>query len=180
MTIRRLQHMIDDVQATPTQQWSLRAGAFAAAVVAYLATEIAVGSFLTVGLVVVMLAGFASLLRTDSHVGLAVFFVVCWRWLASVDDVRTPWSMVVAIALLAFHVCTALTAITPPGGRVPTLTARRWASRSVLVATATIGAWLVMIVLHARSAPGNALLTIVAIALLVVGGLVLRARTVVR
>lgn len=180
MTGRRLQNLIDDVQATPSQQWSLRAGAFVAAILASLATEIAAGTFLAVVFVAVMVVALVSFLRPDSHAGIGVFFFVGWRWLASVDDVRTPWSIAVAVALLAFHVCTALAAITPPGGIVQSSTVLRWTWRSVLVAAATIGGWLVMIVLHARSAAGNALLTIVAVTLLVAGGLVLRGRTVMR
>lgn len=122
-------------------QAALRAAAFALPVVAYAGTSAAAGSAPgLVGTVVVGLAG-ACALAPDSHLGLLVTVIVGLHWLLAVDDVTTPWSLVVGLALGGLHLAMAAAGVAPPGARWTATMVVRWRRRAAATAAMTMAVW---------------------------------------
>jgi hypothetical protein len=71
----------------------------------------------SVWLVVVVLAGSVDCaLRPESHVGLGLIVMLGVYWLAAVEDVRTPWTLVAAVAIALFHAAMAAASVAGPAG----------------------------------------------------------------
>ncbi len=90
-------------------------------------------------LVVVVALGLLCLAVPDSHSVLMTVAFLAWRWLADVDDPRTPWVVPAALAVLVLHTAAAAAASTPGPAVLDPLTRRRWLRRTAVVALATVG-----------------------------------------
>ncbi len=119
----------------------------------------------------------ASAVRPDTHTALSRRRGGPWHWLATVDGVGGPWLPLAAVCLLVHHAVIALSASIPIGGVLPTATVLRWMGRTALVASATVGMWALVAVLDGRDAPGNGLLTALALAIVAGAALTIRSRS---
>ena len=154
-----LQRWLDEMLATGAQQWLLRLLAVGAALGALLAVGAASGRWWPFWAVVVAGLAVASAVRPDAHTALLVPVIVVWSWLATVDDLDTPWLPFAALSLLVFHAVIALLAGLPIGGRLPAPILLRTLGRVGLVAAATVAMWVLVVVLDRRDAAGNGALT---------------------
>ncbi len=175
-----LQRWIDEFHATSLQQWALRLVAVVASLGALLAAAGANGRLWPAGLFIVTALAAASAVRPDAHTALIVVVVVAWHWLATVDEVDGPWLPLAAVCLLVHHAVIALSASIPVGGVLPAATIVRWAGRTALIASATVGMWAVVAVLDGRDAPGNGLLTALALAIVSGAAVMIRSRSLDR
>lgn len=175
-----LQAWIDRLYATSAQHWALRAVSVAAAVGALCTTSMVSGRWWGFGLAVVIALSAASALRPDLHTAAVVIVVIWWNWIGTVEDVLTPWLLVVSVAVLLYHATTALMATVPPTAIVPRAALLRWWLRTVVVAGATAAIWLVVVAFDSRAWRGNAALTGVALAAVAAGAVTIRARSLIR
>lgn len=154
------------------QRWSLAFAAAVAATAAPIATSMAAGSgqspfvlALVVGLAV------ASIARPDSHIAVAVPVVAVWHWIASSGASTSAWTLAVALCLFVFHTLVALMATTPARGTIDRRSLSKWLRRTLAVVLATVGVWLVVLLVDQRQLAGSALATaaglMVAISLMV-------------
>ena len=177
MTPPALQRWIDEFHATSLQQWVVRLVAIVAALGAVLAAAGANNRLWPAGLFIVTVLALAAAVRPDTHTALFVVAVVTWHWLATVDEVGGPWLPIAAVCLLVHHAVIALSASIPVGGVLPMTTIGQWAGRTTLAGGATIGVWALVAVLDGRDAPGNALLTGLALAIAAGAALMIRSRS---
>ncbi len=142
-----------------SQRWSLAFAGVATATVAALITGIAgSGQSPLVLALVVGLAG-AAITQPDSHVAIAVPVVVVWHWTASTGSFSGAWALVVGLCLFAFHTVVSLMATTPPGATIDRRSGATWLRRSLMVVLATIGVWLLVVLVEQRQFAGNATVT---------------------
>jgi hypothetical protein len=174
------QERLDQLRATSGQRWLLVLLAVIAPVIACLA--IGAASSANPAAVCVAVAGLATwaALRPDTHTDIFVLVVVVVFWLARIDDVVTPWAIVVALAILGHHVVMSMMASAPHGAVFDAKILRRWLRRSGVVAVATVAVWAVVFALDRRHAAGNATLSLAALVALVLATLVVRARSLTR
>ena len=175
MNVDGLQDLLDRVRVTSWQRWLFIAVAVVSVVGASTLTA-AVAGHLT-GIVLALVVGLAAVAcaRADTHTGLVAGAIVVWQWLATVDDVSSPWTVAVAACLLVFHTLLALMAVTPITAVVSPPILRTWGRRLLIVLTATLAVWMCVLVLDQRQSPGNVLLTFAGFVTLTV--LVFLART---
>jgi hypothetical protein len=107
----------------------------------------------------------------DSPTGLVTITGACAWWVVAATDEPLSGSIVVAAALLVFHVATAHAAAGPPGRTTDRASVLRLAGRSALVLAATTALWLVAMAAEGRVVVppvvlGAALLTAGAVPLL--------------
>jgi len=179
MSSSALQPWIDEFLETSRQQWLLRIVATITPAGAVLAASAANGrSWWSFALFSVILLAMASAIRPDTHTALIVVGVVGWHWLATVDGVDTGWLPFAGVCLLVFHAVIALSANVPTGGDIPAAALGLWLRRTAVVGAATVGVWGVVVVFDRRAAPGNGLLTGVAVAVVACGAVMIRARSV--
>lgn len=178
MNTTSLQQWVDEFLETSRQQWLLRIAAVAAAAAAVLAASGASGRWWwSFALFTVLVLAAASAIRPDTHTALVVVVVVGWHWLATVDDVDTPWLPFASVCLLVYHAVIALSANVPTGGDVPASVIGRWMRRTAVVGVATVVVWGLVVLFERRAAPGNAVLTAAALVLVAAGAVMIRSRS---
>jgi hypothetical protein len=170
----QLQQGIDRLGLVSWQRWALIATAVLTAVAASTICAVEAGHQTGVVVVLVALLALAAASIPDSHTALAVQGLVVWQWLASTDDLTSAWVIALALCLFAFHTLIALMAVTPISAVVDRSILVRWSARSGYVAVATIGMWVLAVVLEERRAPGDASVTFVGLVALIL--LVVAAR----
>lgn len=175
-----LQRWIDEFHATSQQQWVFRLVAVLAPIGAVLAAAGANDRLWPAGLFIVTVMALASAVRPDTHIAAVAVVVVVWHWLATVDEVGGPWLPIAAVCMLLYHAVIALSATVPIGGVLPPATIGRWAARTTLAGGATLGVWALVVALDGRNAPGNGLLTALALAIVAGAAVVIRSRSVGR
>ena len=173
----RLQRVIDVARALSLQRYLLCALTVVAALAA--TTVITVGSdgasavpTRLMGLILVLAIG--AVVYPDSPAGLAIIAVIAWQWIATVDDVTTPRSVMVAICLVVVHAVLALMAVTPHTTIIDTKVLGRWAGRTAAVSLVTALVWLLVVAFDRLDLAGSPLFTGVALGLLGVGVVALR------
>lgn len=157
-----LQALVDGALATSRQRWLLMLATVIAAAIGAAAAEVAGTSPRAWVVVVVAAVAVGAATVPDSHIGLAVIAVVGVRWLVVVDDVTTPWSVVVAVSLLVFHTLLALLAVTPPSATIERRLLLRWMRRTAWVTVATVAVWAAAAGVHRQQLAGSVALTVVA------------------
>ncbi len=177
MNDTRLQGWIDELHGAGAQQWFLRGFVVLAPLGAMSSAALEVGRWWPFGLLVVSALAIASAFRPDSQTALAVIAIIVWHWLAVVEPVDTLWLPVAACCLLAYHSLVALTATFPVGGVVPTATLSQWLRRTAVGCAATLAMWVLVVLMDRRGAAGNALLTALALVVVAVAALLVRARS---
>ncbi|MFK8024739.1 MAG: hypothetical protein AB8G26_12335 [Ilumatobacter sp.] len=176
MNESRLQQIIDEFHATSAQQWLFRLVAVVATLGALLAAAVANERLWPAGLIVLPVLALASAVRPDAPTALLVVAIVVVHWLVTVDDVGTPWLPIAAIFLVAYHAIIALSASVPIGGTVPRAIIGRWWRNVALAGTTTLCMWGFVAVLDGRGAPGNGVLTALALAIVATVAALVRSR----
>lgn len=131
-------------------------------------------------LVLVFVAALDCAVQPESNLGLLVIVVVAWHWTATVDDLRTPWTLAAALAVATFHVAMAASASVPPAGRWSAAMRIKWVRRFVVVAAITLVAWCGQVALAGTRLTGNGLLLFVSLVALTATALLLRAGSLSR
>jgi hypothetical protein len=142
------------VRSLSPQQVALRLMILASPVVGFVAVAEA-GRGAVLPFLVILLATPATAIRPDSHAGTVVVASFAWMWAVAVDDVRTPWALLGALAVLAFHGATALATIAPPTARIPATIMLRWLRRAAVVLAGTVTAWGGVIALEEAGTRAN-------------------------
>jgi hypothetical protein len=158
MNVGRLQGWIDRLWLVSGQRWLFIAVSLGCVAGASTVTALASGR------------------QTGVVVALMVAFAMVWQWLATTDDATSPWTIPFAVLLLVFHTLIALMAVTPVNVRVPVSLLGRWARRVCLVAVATVGVWVIVVITDQRRAPGSVALT--ALGFVTLAALIVVARAV--
>jgi hypothetical protein len=160
MNIEGLQDLLDRVRITSWQRWMFIVIAIASLVGASMITSHVAGQ--VTGVLLALVLGLSALAsaRADTHTGFVAGAVVVWQWLATVDDVSSPWAVAIAVCLLVFHTLLALMAVTPITAVVAPPVAQRWVRRTLVVAAATLAVWTCVLVFDQRQTPGSVLLTV--------------------
>lgn len=178
MNSSTLQQWIDELQETSAQQWAFVVTAVVSATGAVLAATAANEGWWPIGLVLVFGLALASAVRSDNNTALLAIGVIIWHWLATVDDVSTPWLPVAGGCLLLYHSVISLSASVPPGGNVASDLLAQWAARIGLGIVATVAVWLVVTVFDRGDTAGNGLVTGIALAVATAGALMIRTRSI--
>lgn len=175
MTGAGLVRTLQDLTTLSRAQAWLRAGIVLGAAVPVLAAAAAGAGLPAWVAFAVGVATAISVLQPDSHAPLALIVLLGWHWFVTVDDQGSPWVLVAALGLLLLHACAAAAAGAPGGAPILATARGRWLRRSGIVAAATAGVWLATTVFSRAHAPGEALLTVSALVLLVALAGALRA-----
>jgi hypothetical protein len=177
MNDTRMQGWIDELHDTSGQQWLLRTIGVVVALGAMASAGAEVGRSSPFGLFVVAALAIASAFRPDSHTATAVIAIIAWHWLVVVERIDTVWLPIAACCLLTYHSVIALTATFPVGGVVPTATLLQWLRRTAIASGATVAMWMLVVLLDRREAPGNGLLTALALVIVASGAVAVRSRS---
>lgn len=156
----------------------LRVCVLVAPLVAVAAAFAAAGHVVWAVGVLVLFAAAVCAMQPDSNIGFFVIVLLAWHWAATVDDRRTVWLLVAAVALCIFHTAMAATTIAPSSARWSPSMRARWWRRLATVIAVTIAAWCVELIVAGTHAAGNAVLLLVALVLIVVAAMVLRTDAV--
>ena len=179
MTVGQLQLWIDRLWLVSGQRWLFVAVSLSCVAGASSITALVAGSQPSVAIVLMVALAIVAVIRPDSHGALVVEVAVVWQWLAATDDVTTPWVIPFALLLFVFHCAVALMAVTPIAAHVHHGLLLRWLRRSGSVVAATIGVWIVVLVMDQRRASGSAALTLVGFVILTVLIVAMRAHSAV-
>jgi hypothetical protein len=175
MTIGQLQLWIDRLWLVSGQRWLFVALSLGCVAGASTITAVVAGSQPSIAIALMVGLAVVAVIRPDSHAALVVDVAVVWQWLAATDDVTTPWVIPFAVLLFVFHSGIALMAVTQMAAHVHTALLVRWLRRSGSVVAATIGVWVVVLVMDQRRASGSAVLTVAGFMTLTVLILAMRA-----
>lgn len=156
---------------------TLRAVVVAAPLLAVAFTRVAAGSGRPVVAIAVAALALVCARRPDNHVGLAVVLVVGGNWVATVDDVATPWAVAVAAALAAFHAAVAAAGVTAPLAPWTPAMIRRWARRAGILMATGAATWAVVALLDGRAGGGRAVVSVTVLAALAAAALWARGGT---
>jgi hypothetical protein len=171
------QEWIDDVGAGRLQRQVLRLVATGVPPGAC-ALAAAVGQVhrnLTVALLAIGFLALVSAMQPDGYLPLVTIVAVVGYWIVVVPDHTSPWSMVVAALLYLFHTVTAMMAMTPTSATISRATLWRYAARSGLIALTVVATWAIVELFSGRHAPGNAVLTGLAVVVIIAAAVAVRA-----
>lgn len=165
-----------DAERPSAQRLGLMGVALLAVVVALVVigavTDLVVGGF-SVGVLVLAVVGVR---QPDTLVPTAVVGFVIARWVVSDGSPTSPAVLAIAAALALFHTTVALLASVPVRATVPREVLRRWAVRWVVVVGLTAAWWGALLVLDRRDAGGSSIVTVAALAAVVLGVALVRRR----
>lgn len=175
-----LQQWIDEVLESSVQQWLLRTVALLMPFGALLAAAGANQRWWPAGFFIVGALATAAAMRPDTHVALLAVIAIVWHWLATVDGTGGVWLLGAALCLLGYHGVIAISASLPTGGKLPRATIGRWLARTATVGVVTTVVWGFVVLLDRRDAPGNGLLTGLALAVIALSAVMIRNRSIER
>lgn len=96
-------------------------------------------------LLIIGIPGIACALLPDSHFGLLVVVAILVPWLRAVDDVTSPWSLVIGALLAVFHVSMASAAVAPGSAPWTAEMTRRYVGRMVSASLVAAFAWVLAV-----------------------------------
>ncbi len=140
-------------------------------IVALVCTRMAGGRVPTVIEIVVVVATLWCVVVPDSHVGMLVVALIGIGWLVAVDDTTSPWSLVVALVLLVFHVSLAAASIAAPGAVWSQAMRRRWGRRTGVLGLACVAVWLLVAAVNRYDLAASSALVAAALVVAAVAGL---------
>ena len=126
-----------------------------------------------VDIVVVCLA-LVCAVAPDSHLGTLVVVLIGIEWLATTHDATSPWSLVVAVSLAAFHISMAAASVAPPSARWTLAMSRRWSRRSAALMLSAPVVWALSAAIHLADVGSSAGLVAASLLLLAVVGVWVR------
>ncbi len=112
----------------------------------------------------------------DGSGGVGVVLLAGTHWVLAVDDVVTPWAVVMGAGLSTLHVAAAAASVAPAGARWTPAMRRRWVQRGAIVVPSGLVTWLIVDVADRRDIAGSG--PLVGIALLSAAGALLWARRI--
>jgi hypothetical protein len=112
----------------------------------------------------------------DGSSGIGVVLLGGTHWLVAVDDIVTPWAVVMGAGLATLHVATAAASVAPAGARWTPAMRRRWVRRAAIVVPSGLVTWLLVDLADGRDIAGSG--PLVGVALLAVTGALLWARRI--
>ncbi len=173
-----LAELLERLVRVSTQRWLLAGAAVAAASTASIVAGLSGGGTPPILLIIVGALAVVSAARPDTHTALVVIVTVIWQWLAMSDDPTGPAALAVALALFVFHSTIALMAAGPVTTQLDLPILRQWFARVLTVSIATIGTWVLVLLMEQRRADGNSAVTIggLVVALALAGALLHRVR----
>lgn len=177
MNVTQLQRTLDQTRSTTPQRWALIVVSIVSIVSASAAISMASEATDTWVVYFIAMLAVVVAIEPDEHLGGVLMGLVLLHWVTLDQAVTTPWSMALAMSLHVFHTTVALMAITPHTAVVHRDVLRRWIGRSVVVATATVGVWILVVGFERQEAPGNVALSVLAFAVLASAVVSFRART---
>lgn len=150
---------------------ALRLLVFACPAVALVCVRVAGGN--TPGVVQLLVMGFTAWCAVvpDSHGGIVVVTLLGLVWITGVDDATSPWSLVVALALLVFHLSASAASVAAPGAVWSPAMRRRWGRRTGALAAACLAVWLLVEAVNLFDLAASSSLVAAALVVLAVGGL---------
>lgn len=125
-------------------------------------------------LLLVVVLGVFSAAVPDGHTGLALVLVVGGGWAAAVPDGLSAWGLLVAFALLVFHLAAVLATYGPPALVLDRALLARWGRRALGSVAVTVLVWVVARVLAGVQPVGGPLLAAAALLLAAVWALLMR------
>jgi hypothetical protein len=161
------------------QAW-LRVAVLLSPMVAFWGTSEASGAVSPVVAMLLLCLAAACALSPESNLGLLIVTVVGIHWLVAVEDVTSPWSLVVGLALGVLHLAMAAASVAPPAARWTRGMARRWAVRAGWSAGATAVVAIVVQLIGGRTLGGGSVVLIGALVWLVVAALWVRRTSLTR
>lgn len=166
-----------DLRSLSLDQLCLRLIVLIAPLVCTSATFAASSNWIPWLLLFVFIGAIECATHTDSNLGFGLIIVQALHWIATVDDRRTPWLLVAALAIAAFHTAMAASGVSAPAARWSRPMRSRWARRLALVAMITVAAWAVELSLTTTDLAGSALVLAASLVMLTLAALALRARS---
>jgi hypothetical protein len=156
---RRLDDALRDLLQLERAELLLRLAILLAPAV-FLAAVLAAGSVPVWAIVVGLLLALLTVLAPDSDSGTltSLYLLAVW-YFGDQTDPWTPWTLVGALALLAFHVATAAATRAPRTGRLPEGSLAPWSVRTAVVAGVTLAAYAVGRAFAALDTAGSVVLT---------------------
>ncbi len=136
----------------------VRIGLLVACTVSIGGAVVAGGNASPLLIVCAALLALGTIMRPDSHFGLALIAVLALHWYAA-DIPQLGWSLLPATAILAVHVLAAHAAIVPPRGQVQRAVMSRWTVLTAAALAGTVAVWLLTLTFGQVHADGLVLLT---------------------
>lgn len=96
-------------------------------------------------LLIIGIPGIASAVLPDSHFGLLVVATIVVPWLREVDDVTSPWSLLIAVLLAVFHVSMASAAAAPGAAPWTAVMTRRYIGRTLAASLVATFTWVLAV-----------------------------------
>jgi hypothetical protein len=112
----------------------------------------------------------------DGASGVGLVLVAGTHWLVAVDDVVTPWAVVMGAGLATLHVAAAAASVAPAGARWTRAMRRRWLQRGAIVVPSGLVTLLLVGVADGRDITGSG--PLVGVVLLAAAGALLWARRI--
>jgi hypothetical protein len=129
---------------------------------------------LTVALLAIGFLALVSAMQPDGYLPLVTIVAVVGYWIVVVPDRASAWSIAPAALLYLFHTVTALMAMTPTSATLSRATLWRYTGRSGLIALMLVATWAVVELFTRRHAPGNAVLTGLAVVVIIAAAVAVR------
>lgn len=126
-------------------------------------------------LLLVVALAVSSAALPEAHTGLALVLAVGGYWGVAAPDDLSPWLLLVALALLVFHVTCLLASYGPPSVVLERALLQRWLLRTAGAAVVTVLVWVVARVLAGLD-PAGGPLPVAAALLVAVGWAILLGR----
>ena len=175
MSLTRLDLVQHEIALWTVDQIVLRLAVVATPLVAISAAFAGASSWSPWLLLLVLVGAVDCATQIESNLGLLMILLLAWHWGVTVDDLRTPWTLVAALALALFHTAMAAAASVPSAGQWSAAMRIRWLRRFGVVATLTLASWLAQVALAGSRLTGSGLLLFVALVAMTATALLLRA-----
>ncbi len=147
----------------------------ASALVALGCTMAAADDTLPIVKFVIVVLALVCVVVPDGPIGLLVVVLIGIEWLATVDDVTTPWSIAAAASLTVFHVSLAAASVVPPSATWTRSMCRRWGFRCLIVMALGCFTWAVVAALQDRNAASSEVLLAASVLTLAIAGVWVRS-----
>lgn len=163
-----MRELVEELTTASRQQAILRSVMLGATLVFAVAVVLAGESSVWA---LAILSGLGGAAAVNPHTGLPAFVMLYLVvvWAVGVQALWTPWSLVAALCLLAFHTSAAVAASVPSAAPLSAELWRRYAVRLGWVTAATTVVWLLALLVEAVAVPGAVVGGIAAMVLLGVG-----------
>jgi hypothetical protein len=174
--VDRLNVVRNDLRTLSRDQLALRLVVLVMPLLATCATFAASSNWIVWFVLLMLVGAVECATHAESNLGVAVIVVLALHWIATVDDQTSPWTLVVALSIAAFHTAMAASGVSAPAARWPKRMRVRWLRRLGIVVILTVVAWCLEMLVAGTDQDGGAVVLAAALGALTVAALGLRAR----